>query len=409
MASDKPKSACGHDYQYLTPPPQELVCLVCKLVARKAHQTNCCKGIFCKGCLKKLEKCQGVFNCPGCQDSLLPGRCHPDTQSQQKIGNLRLYCSNRTEGCQWTGMLREVLDHTKSCQHRMIECSNCCVIKVKQMDLARHLEQECAERMSICGHCGDVGKHLYITDAHLKECPDVKVNCPNTGCTDLMKRNELPQHHLHCSYQIVQCEYADIGCTYRAARKDIKIHLEKAVHHHLLLSKSRIQELRLQNMSQPGKSLIKVTQFSYLQQSGGEWHSPGFYTFPGGYKMSLHVIIRGDRKQITCGLCLLPGEHDDLLEWPLRGEFTLELLNQIKDSHHYSKIVKYTNNEETEYNSRVIGRENGKRWGFVEFISHPQLQHTKSTNCQYLMNDTLYFRVTAIKVNKSQSKPWLYC
>ena len=121
--------------------------------------------------------------------------------------------------------------------------------------------------------------------------------------------------------------------------------------------------------------------------------------------MSLHIVVQGDKKQISCGLCLLPGEHDDVLDWPLWGEFTLELLNQVEDLHYYSKIVKYTNNETTEYNSRVVGRENGKRWGFVRFIPHSQLQHTTSTNCQYLMNDTLYFRVTAIRVNSSQSKP----
>ena len=139
------------------------------------------------------------------------------------------------------------------------------------MDLARHLEQECVERMSICGHCGDVGKHVYITDAHLKECYDVEVECLNTCCTDLMKRNELLQHHLHCSYQIVQCQYADIGCTYTTARRDIAMLHEEAVHHHLILSKSRIHELRLQSLSKPGKSLVKVTQFFCLQQSGGEW------------------------------------------------------------------------------------------------------------------------------------------
>ena len=409
MSSPNPKPVCGYDYQYLTPPPQELVCLVCKLVARKAHRTTCCSRIFCKSCLKKLERCQGEFSCPGCHKSLIPGKYLPDTQSRQKIGSLKLYCSNRTEGCKWTGMLREVLDHTKSCNHGMTECSNSCGAKVKIMDLARHLEEECTERMSICGYCGDVGNHVYITGAHLEECPDLEVQCPNTGCTDLMKRNELPRHRRLCSYQIVQCEYTDIGCTYRAARRDMVKHHKEAVHRHLLLSKSRIQELQLQTQSQPGKSMVQVTHFSCLQQSGDEWHSPGFYATPGGYKMGLHVVVQTDKQQISCGLCLLPGEHDDLLEWPLRGEFTLDLLNQIEDSHHYSKPVIYASSEKTNYNSRVVEGKNGQRWGFVRFISFSQLQHTTSTNCQYLMNDTLYFRVTTVRVSSnSQSRPWLF-
>lgn len=406
MASTSPKSVGGYDYQYLEQPPQEYVCLVCKLVARKANQTNCCGRIFCKGCLEKLKKHQVKFTCPGCQETLLSDMYHPDTRSQQEIGNLKVCCRNKASGCEWTGMLREVSDHTTSCKHRLIECSNLCAVKVTSVDLARHLDQECVERMSICVYCGDVGKHVYITDAHLKECPDMEVHCPNTGCTDLVKRKKLHQHGLCCPYQTIPCEYADLGCPFMASRRDMATHNEEAVHHHLLLSKSSIRDLRLQNLSQPGKSLVKVTEFSRLQHCGGEWHSPGFYTFPGGYKMSFHISMQADKDHVSCGLCLLPGEHDDVLEWPLRGEFTLELLNQLEDAHHHSKTVNYTNRERTEHNSRVLGRENGKRWGFIRFVPCSQLRHITSINCQYLKNDTIYFRVTTSRVD-SQSRPWL--
>ena len=35
------------------------------------------------------------------------------------------------------------------------------------------------------------------------------------------------------------------------------------------------------------------------------------------------------------------GPHDDELTWPLKGEFEIKLLNQIRNSEHYSMTLNY--------------------------------------------------------------------
>ena len=69
----------------------------------------------------------------------------------------------------------------------------------------------------------------------------------------------------------------------------------------------------------------------------------------------------------------MPGEYDDTLEWPFQGEVTVELLNQLEDTGHYNN-----------YGTHI---------------------HFNNTNTQYLMNDTLYFRVSVYV--HSKTKPWL--
>ena len=51
--------------------------------------------------------------------------------------------------------------------------------------------------------------------------------------------------------------------------------------------------------------------------------------------------------------------HDDKLEqsagyWPLRGIFTIELLNQLNDSDHYSYMVQFHHHRCSECTNRVL-------------------------------------------------------
>ena len=49
--------------------------------------------------------------------------------------------------------------------------------------------------------------------------------------------------------------------------------------------------------------------------------------------------------------------------------------------------------EADEYNSRVLRDERGGGWGYPRFILHDQLGLEEDEECQYLKDDSLYFRV----------------
>ena len=55
----------GYDHQFVEPPPDDLLCLICLCVARDPQQINCCGKLLCKGCLEKHKECSD--DCPQCR------------------------------------------------------------------------------------------------------------------------------------------------------------------------------------------------------------------------------------------------------------------------------------------------------------------------------------------------------
>ena len=102
----------------------------------------------------------------------------------------------------------------------------------------------------------------------------------------------------------------------------------------------------------------------------------------------------------------MSGEYDNILEWPFQGEVTIELLNQLEDENHHKLVVCFNESTPQMYTNKVVGKRYGRGWGYLQYISHSQLGYNSTLNCQYLKDDTLYFRVS-VKVTSKQSKPWL--
>ena len=139
---------------------------------------------------------------------------------------------------------------------------------------------------------------------------------------------------------------------------------------------------------------VKVTKFSYWLKSGDIWQSSPFFAFEGGYQMCLEVYAAGDGKgegtHVSVFLYLMKGPHDDELEqsghWPLRGTFTIEVLNQLNDSDHHKYTVKY----DAFHNLHRVKDKGTTVDAMSKFISHDTLvQHNG-----YLKNDMLKFRIS---------------
>ncbi len=81
----------------------------------------------------------------------------------------------------------------------------------------------------------------------------------------------------------------------------------------------------------------------------------------------------------------------------------VELLNQRDDREHFGCAWDYTSRELLDHNVAAEMDEKSSGWGLEEFI-HCSLLSCNS--CQYLKDDTMYFRVSRVTVFKS-NKPWL--
>ena len=86
---------------------------------------------------------------------------------------------------------------------------------------------------------------------------------------------------------------------------------------------------------QVAPAIVKMSSFTKKLKDKEEWHSSPFFAFEGGYQMCLNVIAtgvgKGEGTHVSVYLYLMKGPHDDELErsghWPLRGTFTIDLLN----------------------------------------------------------------------------------
>ena len=223
---------------------------------------------------------------------------------------------------------------------------------------------------------------------------------------------------LSCKYTEVSCEYASIGCGEKKIRKEINVH-EEDDKLHLSLALSKITELnrrmfRLENQSSLSEGWLQVTfmvpEYSYKKRNNSRHDSEPFFTSLTGNKMRLEVDANGNGDEegshLSVYLQILHGPHDDQLNWPLKGTFIIELLNQLEDRNHHRKTLNYPDDHTLECpGDEDINKPGGDCWGYPAFIEQSKLDFNSSKNTQYLKDDKLYIRVTSKMA--SSHKPWL--
>ena len=143
-----------------------------------------------------------------------------------------------------------------------------------------------------------------------------------------------------------------------------------------------------------------MTEFKEHKRASDEWYSPPFHTHTHGYRMCIKVRAGGcglgKGTHITVGANLMEGEFDDDLQWPFEGAITIQLLNQLEDSNHHTRTFTFTGTRDPEVISRVTCMSSEKRKGFGNqlFISYTQLGLNLESNCQFLKDSQLKFRVS---------------
>jgi TNF receptor-associated factor 4 len=419
----------GYDHQFVEPPPDDLICLICLCVARHPQQINCCGKVLCKGCLEEHKKNSTV--CPQCREEInsfadkrskyhLEKNCivhahnYHNTTCERHILSLKALCDNTSNGCKWVGELRSLDEHLASCVFTLLPCPNKCrsgdkVVQLLHKDIPRHTQEECPRRQYECPHCQEAGEYRERTTKHLKKCTMIEVPCPKLGCKIRIARCNLLEHQKECLFEIIQCKYATIGCKKEALRKDMAKH-EGDTQQHLQFAIDTIAEQEgmlayLRSREMPMK--YKFTAYDHHKTIDDEIYSPPFYTSPGGYKMCIRVFAHGHMEgygtHVSIYAFLMKGENDNHLPWPFTGTLTIELLNQLEDKNHHSIAI--TLSPDQACSKRVVsGQRSNNGHGRPRYISHSALGYNAAKNCQYLKDDCLYFR---IKVDASSSKPWL--
>ena len=142
----------GYSCRFVQQPKElQTECLICLCVVRDPYIVSCCGLKFCRVCINAIEATKGP--CPHCQSRLFTSMA--DKQLKRQLDERKVYCSNETKGCKWTGELRQLLTHlgdsntSTACHYEAIDC-NRCQVKVQRRDLAIHMQVTCPHRDVAC-------------------------------------------------------------------------------------------------------------------------------------------------------------------------------------------------------------------------------------------------------------------
>ena len=149
--------------------------------------------------------------------------------------------------------------------------------------------------------------------------------------------------------------------------------------------------------------ILSMYNFSEHKRVGDQWFSNPFYTGHNGYKLKLKVCANGAGKligmHVSVHVHLMKGENDERLTWPFKCDITIQLLNWREDKGHVEKTVSF--NDRTDINAcRRVMEEDTASYGFGygQFISHSDLNHSITNNTVYINNDILCFVVSKVIV-----------
>ena len=151
--------------------------------------------------------------------------------------------------------------------------------------------------------------------------------------------------------------------------------------------------------------VLKMSNISEIVEHKKSWYSNSFFAIQGGYKMLLGInlvdVADCSQTSLNTSLYLMKGPHDDELEqsghWPLRGTFTIELLNQQSDSDHFSKemiFCEMCNTEMSPKDEKMI-----RQWSYEVLLSHDTILNKK--NLEYIRNNSLYFKISYNEANSN--------
>lgn len=394
-------------------PDRELETQVLTLSIRCIHSEEGCRW---SGQIKQLQTHLNVcaFNVIPC-----PNRCSTKLIRKDLPEHMQHDCPKRKVRCEFcgndfTGEAYE--DHQGSCPQESVYCENKCGARMMRRVLSQHSLAECPKRTQPCPYCSK--EFVFDTiQSHQFQCPRYPVTCPNQCGTANIAREDLTVHLKDsCSSALVLCPFKESGCKHRCAKIGMSRHLEENMRAHLSMMSSlvcrqrqEIIELRKQveelSVSSEGILIWKINDYSRKLQEAKvrgnfESFSPPFYTHRYGYKLQVSAFLNGngsgEGSYLSVYIRVLPGEYDNLLEWPFSFRVTFSLLDQSDPS--LSKPQHITETFNPDPNWKNFQKPSGSRnsldestlgFGYPKFISHEDIRKRN-----YVRDNAVFLRAS---------------
>ena len=290
--------------------------------------------------------CSNLKNsqCPFCKKSRFSSTAD-DFFTNQFLG-LQVECHYSRRGCPWSGDLRA---------------------------LKQHVEETC-RKASICQHCSFECAHQAFPE-HVPVCAEAPQPCPNRCSATGVKRKHLKRH-------------LEQECVLRVVGSDTVRHAAN-------------------QCIQVAPLAVTMTSYSQYVSTGNTWYSPPFYTHKNGYKVHLRVDadLYKNHGHVSVLVCVLKGEYDSTLTWPLYAEVKVALYNWRTNKPLFSKVLHLPGDAFCSMNTTNLPASWGS--GDLEFISHASLAPDLANNVEYIQHDCLNFQIEEVTIVKVPAIPKL--
>ena len=323
-----------YNVEFVEPPPSECDCPVCfdSFKDKVCFQTTCCGNHICSDCATRLQNMGAP--CSQCRGNFDATK---DQFFTRQFLSLKVRCYFSNAGCKWSGELRQLDEHKINCAKKLVKC------------------QYCNKNY----HQSNINEHLLIC------CKaSIIITCPNC-CSNQKQRRDTIEAHLEneCPLRIILPPNGALPITADGETSIVP---------------------------------VSFTMLDYLKhlQSGHPWYSPPFYTRESGYKLSIRVDAKLDEKSnhLSVHACILKGEYDHQLQWPLHAEVNVSLLN-------WRDITKSLYLPGDEYCKQVLVDKIGSLGkGVIEFASNEDVELILNENMQEFSSECLSFRVESVRI-----------
>jgi len=440
---DQQRCENGYRCLYESEDGEDLKCSSCEQLLRKPHTTTCCGKNFCQAFL------QGRRRCPDCSSQ--------DFQSAYNsfmdkiIQKLKVLCGER--GCQWEGRVNDLDTHRTNCDFVEVFCEKCCE-PVRRAHLETHNARECPKRpreplqQTAC-QFRPVGCEAMLEaggvaeDEHIKKEVSQHVSALYrytlelaTKVEDLVmskeeekgrrkaeelrrKRNEKKMaqldediNRLTSKVEFIsqtlnnppedEISPPEVPATEDRVRMDLDKRLEEKevqisqLEQSLKASKAKDQEmetrlsklesnLRARPMEGVYSTTLKMEEFATKKRHQEGWRVPIFENEPGlVHKLILTIWPNGQRSGRDTHISAWLEQDASKPPLPPAHVFVFfELLNQFIDGHHNIEVPCHFPINHGRYVGEICNK----------LVKHRALDYDPDEGTQFLVNDSLKFRI----------------
>ncbi|XP_071430689.1 TNF receptor-associated factor 1 isoform X2 [Pithys albifrons albifrons] len=226
-------------------PGQKYLCSNCNNILKKALQTLCGHR-YCSACLAWIVRNNKNAICQKCKEEdpdtlseeslLAEERAFGDAAINKEISELKVHCV--TLGCSWSGIMKDFEEHQSLCDYALIPCHTGCGHVVMRRKLAEHLENGCANNVTLCQQCQ---RCLPGTEHQEHSCEGslCKEQKPVQTETAPKEKSLSPS-----SANKDGCRFSEVGCSFWGSKEKLKEHEKSAVGAHMLLLLQHMRQLR---------------------------------------------------------------------------------------------------------------------------------------------------------------------